>query len=391
MHPIPVSDIDLFADDAIADPYPAYRVLRDLGPVVFLAKSGVHAMARYETVRDALRNHQAFSSAQGVAVDDARARKGVGNLLASDPPEHDRLRKVIMAPLSPTAVSAMRAEVSATAQKVVDGLVDKGSFEVVTEFAQALPLSIVSYMVGLPEEGRENMLKWASATFDALGPDNERSRLAQPLVDEMRSYAVDVAKRGKVKAGGWADRLLDLAESGEVEAERVPSLLRDFVGPALDTTILGASTLFYHLARNPDQWALLREKPELLRNAISEALRLDSPVRGMTRVATRDMEFEEYILPEGSRVLMLFGSANRDERKWSQPDDFLIDRKNSDHLGFGFGVHSCAGMHLARLEIESLFQALLARAKTLSVSEPRWLANNSLHGFSSLQAQVEAS
>lgn len=390
MTSVPELDIDLYSDAAIVDPYPLYRDLREAGPVTFLSRHGLYALSRYTDVRDGLRDHAAFSSAAGVGADDAAARQAIGTLIASDPPEHDQLRKIMMVPLSPSSVSKLREVIARTADAVVNRLVARGHFEMVTDAAQALPLAVVSHLVGLPEEGRENMLRWAAATFDVLGPANQRAAEARPHVMAMRAYAASVAQRGLVTPGGWADRLLDLAEAGEIEAERVPSLFRDFMAPSLDTTILATASLFWLLGQHPDQWALLRDDPSLLRGAINEAVRVESPIRGFTRVATRDVTVDGSVIPEGARVLMLYASANRDERRWEHPTRFDIRRRNADHLGFGFGVHSCAGMHLARLEMECLMDAFLTRVRRFSVSSPRWALNNTLRGLASLQVTVEA-
>jgi len=387
---VPESDLDLYSDDNIVAPYQAYRELRDTGPVVYLRKHKLYALSRYSDVRDALRDHATYSSAQGVSANDAAARQAVGTLLASDPPAHDKLRQVMMIPLSPSSMTRLRGVVSTTAEAVVDGLVKQGAFDVVADAARALPLAIVSHLVGLPEQGRDNMLRWAAATFDVLGPDNQRAADAQPHVREMRAYAASVAKRGLVKAGGWADRLIDLADEGVIDHERLPSLFRDFMAPSLDTTILATASLFWLLGTHRDQWELLVNDPSLLRGAINEAVRIESPIRGFTRVTTRVVNVGGADIPAGARVLMLYGSANRDERKWEEPERFDILRRNGDQLGFGFGVHSCAGMHLARLEMECLLTAFLSRVRRFSVSQPRWALNNTLHGLESLRAKIEA-
>jgi len=169
----------------------------------------------------------------------------------------------------------------------------------------------------------------------------------------------------------------------------VPSLFRDFIAPSLDTTILATASLFWLLGTHPDQWDLLRDNPALLRGAINEAVRVESPIRGFTRVATRDTAIDGCAVPAGTRVLLLYASANRDERKWEDPARFDIRRRNLDQLGFGFGVHSCAGMHLARLEMECLMTAFLARVRRFSVAAPQWALNNTLRGLASLQVVVE--
>ena len=165
-----------------------------------------------------------------------------------------------------------------------------------------------------------------------------------------------------------------------------PSLLLDYINPSLDTTIGAISHLLRLLADNPDQWDLLRADPTLIPHAINEAIRVESPVRGFTRVATADHRIDEVALPRGARVLMLFGSANRDERKWTDPERFDITRKPSDHLGFGFGIHSCVGMNLARLEMRCLLEAMIPRVARIDVDTVTMSGNQVLRVIESMNA-----
>ena len=142
---------------------------------MWLPKNQLWAISRHKDVREALRNHQVFSSAHGVAGNEATNNASRGNLLATDPPQHDLLRRVVGAPLSPKALNPLRERLEASAIALVDRLVERGSFDAVTDFAQYLPVTIVSELVGLPEEGRHNMLRWAAATFNQLGGENART------------------------------------------------------------------------------------------------------------------------------------------------------------------------------------------------------------------------
>lgn len=385
----PVCDIDLYSDESISDPYSHYRTLRDRGAVVWLSKQSLYAFPRYEAVNAALRNHQRFSSAQGVSVSSRVNAVASGTLISSDPPAHDALRKLMAAPLSPGALASLRSQFQSAAVELVEHLIEVGDFDAVPDLARVLPISIVSRLVGLPEKGRENMLLWAGASFDLSGPDNARAEQAWPHAMEMREYAAKVARRGAVTPGGWADRLIDLADEGHVSHDRLPFLFRDFLAPSLDTTIFATASLMYLLGTHPDQWRLLVEEPALVKNAVNEAVRLESPIRGFTRMSTEDCQMEDVHLPAGSRVLLLYASANRDERKWHHPEQFDIRRRVVDHVGFGLGVHSCAGMHLAKLEIESILNAMLGRVRHLSVGKPVWALNNTLRGLASLPMKFE--
>ena len=384
----PGYDVDLFRDDVLTDPYPHYQALRDAGPAVWLPRHYLWAIPRFDGVRHALRNVAVFSSARGVAANDRVNTLSAGTTLASDPPLHEALRRIVVAPLRPVALAEIRPRIEAEAEALVERLVARGSFDAVTDLAQHLPLSIVSDLVGLPEAGRERMLEWAAATFDVLGVLNERGAAALGVVTSMRDYVRTEAVPGKLRPGSWAQRIYDAADRGEVELERCPALMRDYLGPSLDTTIFAIANLMLLFGNNPAQWDILRSDPALVPSAIDEALRLESPIRGFTRFVTQDYDLDGVTLSAGSRAFVLYASANRDERRWVDPTRFDIRRKTTGHLGFGHGIHLCAGMHLARLEMHAVLAALVARVRRFEVSRPVYALNNVLRGLASLEVCI---
>lgn len=384
----PSYDADLYADDVLRDPYPHYTRLRDLGPAVWLPCHELWAISRFKDVRAVLRNPGVFSSAQGVAANETVNAMSVGNTLASDAPLHDELRRVIVAPLRPPALEDIRERIETEAETLVAGLAARGRFDAVTDLAQHLPLTIVSELVGLPDSGRARMLEWAAATFDVLGVLNERGQAAMGSILEMREYIVTEATPDRLRPGSWARRIYDAADRGEVSPDRCPALMRDYLGPSLDTTIFAIANLMHLFGTHPDQWQALRRDPGLIPSAINEALRLESPIRGFTRSVTREHAVDGTVLAAGSRVLVLYASANRDERYWDKPERFEITRRNADHLGFGHGVHICAGMHLARLEMQSLLAALVRHVPGFTVGPPTYALNNVLRGLAQLEVTV---
>ncbi|MFB6720685.1 cytochrome P450 [Kribbella sp. NPDC056345] len=165
----------------------------------------------------------------------------------------------------------------------------------------------------------------------------------------------------------------------------------DYIAPSLDTTIHAISSMIHLLAANPDQWKLLRNDRTLVPHAINEVLRLESPIQRFSRLSTTDVTIEGHIVPAGSRVVLLYGSANRDERKYPEPDRFDVARRPSDHLAFGRGEHACAGMNLARLEMTAVLDALLDRVTGLASVEVEWEVNNTLRGLRKLVVRVQTS
>ncbi|PCH93911.1 MAG: cytochrome [Rhodobacteraceae bacterium] len=384
-----ISDYKLFDHAALQDPYPGYQKLRDAGPVIWLEQYDMYFVSRYDEVKQVLEDWSSFSSAGGVTMNDEMNEKLKGGLLCSDPPRHDALRKVIERPVTPRGLSLLRERISNEAETLISNLWEQKTFDVVTDLAQHLPVTIVADLVGLPEEGRERMLDWAPANFDCFGPLNERTQAAFPIVAEMVEYAFTQCVPGKLKPDGWAQMIWDAAHAGEVSLEDAPFMMNDYMGPSLDTTIFATSWMVWLMAKNPDQWQILREKPALIPSAINEAIRLESPIQNFSRSVAKDVEIGGVTLPAGSRVILSYGSANRDERKWGNPTEFDITRRDSkDHLGFGIGEHNCVGQNLARLEMRALFSELVKRVERFEIHEFELAENNILHGLKSCRVTL---
>ena len=174
--PSPVSDVDVFSDEVVADPYPTYRALRDAGPAVRLTAYPIWVIARYADIRAALVDWESFTSAQGVALTDEMNAPMRGGVLASDPPEHDVLRSVLSEKLAPRALATLRADIAERADRLVADAVAMGSFDAVTDLCERLPVDVVADLIGLAPEGRERLLPGADATFASLGPSTAGCR-----------------------------------------------------------------------------------------------------------------------------------------------------------------------------------------------------------------------
>jgi cytochrome P450 len=386
----PCSDVDLWTDDALLDPYPIWRALRELGGAVWLERHGVYVLSRYDDVKQACANWRVFSSAHGVAMNEDMNAALAGGTLCSDPPVHDRLRAVIRKPLTTKALGSLEDQIRAEADALVERLVKRGSFDAAVDLAQHLPLTIVSNAVGLPEDGRERMLVWAAANFNCFGPmEIERTRLAFPIVQEMVEYAFNECIPGKLKPDGWAQMIWDAADRGEIPREQCGSLMNDYMGPSLDTTIFATTSAIWLFGCNPDQWDRLRSDPSLVPGAVNEVIRLESPIPFFSRYVTEDYRVDDVAIPAGSRVIVLWGSANRDERHWMDPERFDIGRRPNDHVGFGFGEHACAGQTLARMEMKALLGALVPRVRRFELGETERALNNMLRGLQRLDVTVE--
>ena len=381
----PTYDVDLYSNEVVVNPYPHYRTIRDFGEAVWLEQHSMCAIGRHLDARNALSAHNIFISGKGVAANNLSNGNSPGNLLASDPPLHTHLRKVVSKPLHPKALARIKPRIEASAGSLIDRLLARKSFDGILDLAQFLPISIVSEMVGLPDAGRRNMLEYAAAVFDLFGVDNTRTEAALPIVIKMRKYLSEQATRDKVLPEGWIAGLYDAVDLGLIKQEQVQTLMRDYLGPSLDTTIFAIGHLLHLFGQYPDQWKLLRQEPNRVGNAINEAIRLESPIRGFTRVLSQDYTIGGIKLFTGDRVLILYASANRDERRWDEPEKFDICRVLTDHVGFGYGIHQCVGMQLARLEMRSVLTAMIARVSKIKIlGAPVYAKNNVLRGLETL-------
>ena len=389
MQVLPSSELDLYARAVLLDPFAHYRALRDQAAAVWLPAHGMFVLSRDADVRAALADAELFCSGQGVAMN-ARMNEALkGGLLCSDRPRHDVLRRIVERPLAPRELAALRERITAEAELLAERVVARGTIDVASELSPHLPVAVVSDLVGLPEEGRERMLQWAAANFDCLGPDNARTEAAFPIVGEMVNYAFTQCVPDKLRPGGWAAMIWEAADRGEIDHATCPYLMNDYMGPALDTTIFALSSAIWLFARHPEQWDIIRANPALLPMAINECLRIESPIQGFSRVLTRDHDIDGVRLPAGARVIVLYGSANRDERKWPLPDAFDVTRDGAqDHLAFGLGEHRCIGNNLARLEIRAVLEALARRVKRIELHEAAWGVNNILRGLSTCRVTL---
>lgn len=378
----PVFDLDLHAESILLNPYPVYQEFRDAGPVVWLERHQMYAISRYAELVEALTNWKVFASGQGVGMNDFV--NSIGSTLMMDPPEHDRCRKFNGKPMLPKNIKGLEPRLREVAERTIVELKQRDSFDGVADLASVLPLGVISELVGFPEDGRARMLEWAALGFDAFGMiDDERTQRGLEGMATASEYMETVP--GRLKPGSWADDLMQAEERGELNEGEAVMLMNDYLYPSLDTTIHALSEGLKLFATNPDQWELLRNNRELMPSAISEVVRLSTPIQWFTRKVTQDYELGGVMLPKDTRTVMLFASANRDERKFPDPERFDITRKSTDQLGFGKGKHACMGMPLARLEMHVIFDVMADHVERIAIGEERLAPNTTLHGFAYLE------
>src|SRR6185437_5417701 len=243
--------------------------------------------------------------------------------------------------------------------------------------------------IGLSKQGREHLLPYAATVFNMFGPNNALRRAAIAQMAPHVEWISSQCKREALADDGIGAMVHAGADAVEVTRQQAELLVRSLLSAGFDTTVHGLGAAIRQLALNPGEFAALRADPAKARAAFEEALRLETPVQTFFRTTTREVEIGAVTIPEGEKVLMLLGAANRDPRKWPDPDHYDIDRPTSGHVAFGAGVHMCVGQLLARLEGETLMAAFArAFARIEPDGEPAPLFNNTLRGWTRLPVRV---
>lgn len=371
------SDIDLWSDENLSNPYPTYAKLRDQAAVVRLTQSDVWCLTRYDVIKEALNDWETYSSVKAIGFNDGVNDALQGTTLASDPPMHTQLRAALTENLTPKALRSLKDSANEIADRIFKELVAKGSFDAVEDVACILPLNIVVDLIGVRDQYvRDNILTWGAAAFNVLGPMNARTGMNFPVAGELYGWCSQITQ-DKLEPGSIGYAIFEAAKRGEIPEDAPPHIIHQYVAAGLDTTVSTIANAIQMLGENPDQYAMLRENPDMIVATINETLRMNALMVAQGRRTTKDVEVDGTLIPAGSHIAVLFGAGNRDPRHYDDPDTFTIERNPFDHLSFGFGVHTCAGQGLARMQITAVLEALIRNVKSYSLGTPVRKINNS--------------
>jgi cytochrome P450 len=389
---LPSLDLDPYSNEVLSDPYAAYQQIREAGPVVSLPRYGILALGRHHDVRRVLHDVHTFISSAGVGLTDLRSAPGVRSpslVLEADPPAHTRPRAVLTRILSAEAIDVLRGSFRQVAERLVTGLLERGQIDAIADCARAFTLQVFPDAVGLGPEQRENLLGYAEHLFNANGPKNALFDASARDIEPLASWIMEHCQRSALRPGGFGDQIYQAEERGELDAHQAPLLVRSLLSAGVDTTIAAIGNTLHCLATHSEAWSRLHQTPALARHAFDEALRYDSPAPLTFRTTSVRTMIEGQVIPAGRKLLLLFGAANRDPRRWPEPDRFDIERRPTGHLAFGSGIHACVGQLLARVEAETLLEELARRVQRLELSgTPRRWLNNSVHAWGSLPLQL---
>jgi cytochrome P450 len=351
---------DPFEPATHRDPYPHYRVLRDEHPAYFNEARGFWALSRFADVQSASRDWALFSSSGAGDLDDDGRLSGPANIVNSDPPLHDRLRDVVRRHFSPKNIGALEQGIRDKTATLLNAFAGRGSADLADELALPLPFGVVGDLLGIPSTDRKRLTSMLS-TFTSRGPDDlVPPREAIAAADDLRQYFADLAHIRKMSPGDdLVSAMTHAASAGDITMEQVAGLGRTmlFAGYESTTSLITHALVLLH--EYPAARAQLVAQPSLIPAAIEECLRVESPVQLLTRTTTRQTEIHGRLIPKGSRVALLYGAANRDERRWRDADAFDIHREPKRHMAFGEGIHFCLGAPLARLEARIVVEELL--------------------------------
>jgi cytochrome P450 len=355
------------------DPYPLYRRLRDERPVYADPGGRFWALSRHADVQAAARDWGRFSSAEGNDLDDTSLLFApAGELTHADPPLHTRLRDAIKREFGLGAVRArLEPVVRAEVRRLVADLHARERVDFAEQLATPLPAAVVCGWLGFPQSDHAELVGWFWAMLERVPGQLELPAAALYARDQMRGYIRDAVRARRQTA---RDDLLSVF----VAAERAGTLSEDEVlGAAMllffagitTTSALIANSLL-HLERFDGQRELLRRSPGIAPAAVEELLRFDAPLQWLTRLAACDVELHRETIPRGSRVLLIWASANRDERRWPSPDELILTRERLRNIAFGEGIHHCLGAPLARLEARIVLEELMPQIAEYELAGP---------------------
>ncbi len=372
---------DLLAPDVVADPYTYFGRLREEDPVHWNHRWGGWLVTRYEDVVTVLRDHERFSSDRmaSLVLELTPADRDRLSLLINyfskwlvftDPPYHTRVRMLINKAFTPTSVERLRPRVRQIVDELLSAVAARRQMEFIHDFAFHLPVIVISEYMGVPPEDREQVKEWSDETsrifFIRADEPDRRERSQKGLQQLLEYFEPLIYDRRRHPKDDLITALVQAEERGDLLSHATCTVLI-FAGHETTTNLLANGLVA--LTEHRDQWERLQQDPSLIRPAVEELLRYDGPVKATFRWVKTDTELGGKELRAGDRMLAVLAAANRDPRKFAQPDDLDIGRVPNPHVAFGHGIHICLGAPLARLEAQEAFLALSQRFPQIRLAD----------------------
>ncbi|MBB2991851.1 cytochrome P450 [Mycolicibacterium iranicum] len=360
---------DPFSEEFFNGPWDLYRRMRTEAPVYYNAEHDFYALSRHEDVAAAFKDHQTFSSAYG--LDLAMVKSGeplpLKMIILMDPPEHRQMRSLVNKVFTPRQIANLKPMVVETIDRCF-AAANPQRFDVVQEFAAFFPVEVITQMLGVPEDRRQQVRQWVDTSLHREPGQIEMSQEGQQAIAEaMGLYFEIIQQRRAEPQDDMFTRLVQAEiEREDGQKERLDDLeiagfatLLGGAGAETVTKLIGNAAVTF--AQNPDQWQKLLDDRSKIPAAVEELLRYEAPAQYNVRRSMREVTLHGVTIPEGKPVFLLGGSANRDPDAFTDADKFDIDRDRTEaqNLGFGYGVHSCLGAALARMESAIALERLL--------------------------------
>jgi cytochrome P450 len=386
-------DLNPFAHEFHEDPYPVYRWLRDNEPCYRNDELGFYALSRYGDVVDASQEPLLFSSAEGTTLESIDTKSMLPMMIFMDPPSHDVQRKIVSRVFTPRAVAELEPFARTTAREFLGALREKGGGDFVEEFSAVLPMNVIMELLGVPKDDRNMVRHWMDETLDRLEEPPYIPDHALDAMGKVSEYWFNlVADKRAHPDAGLISRLCEVDVPND---DGAPTRLTDrevvgfcsLIGSAgtetLTKLLANAIVLFAH---NPSEWAKVLADRSAVPGAVEETLRYWAPSQYQGRVLTHDVTRHGVTMPEGSRVLLLTGSANHDEREYEDADRFDISRDSHLALGLGHGLHFCLGAALARMEGRVGLEEFVDHFPSYEIDEAnvRRVHMSNVHGFATV-------
>lgn len=351
---------DPFSYDIHENPYPVYKRLRDEAPAYYNEEHGFWALSRYDDVRAALLDHATYCSGQGFTLEDI-GDFALPMMLGMDPPDHTRLRGTINRALTPKRVAALEDPLRELARELLGRMATRGRGDVIADFAAILPMAVISRMLRVPAADQDQLRALSDAMLHRDDSVRGVPETGKQAAGQIYAYFEQLlAERDAADADDLLSLLLAAEKRGEISHVEILGFCFLLIIAGNETTTKLVGNMVCELDRHPRERARLLRDSTLVPNAVEEVLRYASSTHMMARTLTRDVELHGRRMEKGRKVAIILASANRDERRWPDPDVFDIGRDTSEHLAFGFGVHHCLGAALARLEGRIALAEILA-------------------------------
>lgn len=388
-------ELNPFSHEFHEDPYPTYRWLREHAPLYRNPQFDFWALSRFRDVLDASHDWETYSSAQGTTIEriDGALFGERPMMIFTDPPRHDRLRKLVNRVFTPRRIAELEPFARATVIRLLEPLVANGGGDFVKELSALLPMEMIFTMLGVPEADRIGLRRHMDASLDRDRDTGNIPQHALEAMGAMLTYWDGLVAELRVKPNdGLISALLEaeIETDGGTKTRLTKGEIVGFcslIGVAGNETVTkllaNAAVLF---ARHPDEYGKILADPACIPGAAEEVLRYTSPSQYQGRVVTKDVEWHGTRVPAGSRILLLTGSANRDEREFDAPDRFDVHRKVPVALGFGQGIHFCLGASLARLESRVALEEFGRRFPSYAIDESKCVRvhMSNVHGYQSV-------